>query len=75
MKAKVYATIALIFFSVGAFAQASNERTGMADVMRSNGKIYVVTAVIFIIFLGIILYLVRLDRKMRRLEKEDFNNR
>ena len=35
-----------------------------------DGKIYVVVAVVLTIFAGIILYLVRLDRKMTRLEKE-----
>lgn len=42
----------------------------MADVMRSNGKIYVVVAVILTIFAGIILYLIRLDRKITKLEKQ-----
>ena len=42
----------------------------MADTMRDNGKIYVVVAVIVAIFIGIILYLIRLDRKMTRLEKD-----
>ena len=42
----------------------------MADVMRSNGKIYVVVAVLVTIFIGIIFYLIRLDRKITKLEKE-----
>ena len=42
----------------------------MADAMRENGKIYVVVAVILTIFAGIIIYLVRLDRKISRLEKD-----
>lgn len=42
----------------------------MADEMRSNGKIYVVVAVLVTIFIGIILYLIRLDRKISKLEKE-----
>lgn len=42
----------------------------MADEMRSNGKIYVVVAVLTAIFIGIILYLIRLDRKISKLEKE-----
>lgn len=46
----------------------------MADEMRSNGKIYVVVAVLVTIFIGIILYLIRLDRKLKRLEKESRNN-
>lgn len=42
----------------------------MATEMRSNGKIYVVVAVLTAIFIGIILYLIRLDRKISKLEKE-----
>ena len=42
----------------------------MATEMRSNGKIYVVVAVLVTIFIGILLYLVRLDRKITKLEKE-----
>ncbi|MBS1562786.1 MAG: CcmD family protein [Bacteroidetes bacterium] len=38
--------------------------------MRSNGKIYVVVGVVLIILTGLFLYLIRLDRKITRLEKE-----
>ena len=41
----------------------------MADTMRSNGKIYVVVAVLATIFAGIFVYLVILDRKVTRLER------
>jgi hypothetical protein len=43
----------------------------MADVMRQNGKIYVVIAVILTILAGLILYLVRIDRRLTQLEKEN----
>jgi len=46
-----------------------NEPVRMADTMRSNGKIYVVIAVILTILTGLILYLVRLDRKISKLEQ------
>ncbi len=46
------------------------EKPVMAEAMRSNGKIYVVIAVLVTILLGLILYVVRLDRKISRLEKE-----
>jgi CcmD family protein len=45
-----------------------------ADVMRSNGKIYVVVTVLATIFAGIFAYLVYLDRKIRKSEKEKNNN-
>jgi hypothetical protein len=41
-----------------------------SDLMRSNGRIYVVIAVILTILAGLILYLIRLDRKIAKLEKE-----
>jgi CcmD family protein len=43
----------------------------MADLMRSNGKIYVVVAVCLTILIGLFLYVFMLDRKMSRIEKED----
>ncbi len=49
---------------------AQDGSPGMADAFRSNGKIYVVVAVILTILAGIIFYLVRLDRKISRLEKK-----
>ncbi len=50
------------------FASAQTE---MADTMRSNGKIYVVVVVLATIFAGIFTYLVILDRKISKLEKEE----
>ena len=54
-----------------AFAQDTSRRVEMADTLRDNGKIYVVVAVLLTIFAGIIFYLVRLDRKITKLEKGD----
>lgn len=62
--------IIALFFNALVFAQ---ERTGleMADGLRSSGKIYVVVASIAVIFFGIVFYLVTLDRRLSKLEKED----
>lgn len=51
------------------YAQSGNG-IEMADVMRSSGKIYVVVLVVFVIFLGLFLYLIKLDRKISKMEKE-----
>ena len=40
------------------------------DLMRDNGRIYVVVAVMVTILLGLIIYLIRIDRKLGRLENE-----
>lgn len=45
-------------------------QTEMDDFFYSSGKIYVVIAVLVIILLGIGMYLLRLDRKISKLEKE-----
>jgi CcmD family protein len=46
------------------------ESVQMAETMRSEGKIYVVIAVLAIILLGLIVYLITIDRKLGKLEKE-----
>jgi hypothetical protein len=49
---------------------SSAQQPEMADAMRSEGKIYVVVAILLIIFTGMIVYLVMLDRKVTRIEKK-----
>jgi CcmD family protein len=63
--------LALILFSVSAFAQAPDAPIEMADGLRQSGKIYVVVTVLAVIFTGIVTYLILLDRKISRLEKEN----
>jgi hypothetical protein len=60
----------ILFLSLCCFAQNGMPEVKMADSFRSSGKIYVVIAVILTIFAGLIIYLVRLDRKISRLEKQ-----
>ena len=52
---------------------ATNQKSIMADLMRNNGKIYVVIAVILTILIGLIVFMMRLDRKISQLEKQNFN--
>ena len=62
-------TVVAVLFSIISFAQEKTE-VDMADIMRSNGKIYVVVAVCLIILIGLFLYVMNIDRKLRKLEKE-----
>ena len=64
--------IALFFILLSFFANAQNAE--MADSFRQDGKIYVVTTVIAIIFLAIVVYLVVIDRKVKKLE-DDLKNK
>ena len=52
---------------------ATNQKSIMADLMRNNGKIYVVIAVMLTILAGLIVFMMRLDRKISQLEKQNFN--
>ncbi len=58
-----------ILVSVTSFAQ-DNAPVEMAGGLYQSGKIYVVITVICIIFVGIVAYLILLDRKISKLEKE-----
>ncbi len=42
----------------------------MADTLRSEGKIYVLVAIIVVILVGLITFLFFTDRKISRLEKQ-----
>ena len=48
----------------------SNSEVEMADGLRQNGKIYVLTGIILIILGGTITYLISIDKKVGRLEKQ-----
>lgn len=63
---KFVLSIALFFISLLAQAQPLE----MADQMRSSGKIYVVVAVLLTILIGLIIFLITIDRKLNKLEKE-----
>ncbi|MXV51549.1 CcmD family protein [Pedobacter sp. HMF7647] len=58
--------ILLSFLTVSSFAQQGAE---MADTMRSSGKIYVVVAVIAVVFVGIAVFLFSLDRRLKKIER------
>ena len=60
----------LLLLAPLAFAQTPEAAPAMADDLRASGKIYVVVAVVAIIVAGLLAYLISLDRKVSRLEKE-----
>ncbi|OSZ78630.1 CcmD family protein [Chitinophagaceae bacterium IBVUCB1] len=64
-------SILFILLITSLAAQAQENAPEMADKFRADGKIYVVVLVLATIFAGIIAYLIRLDRKISKLEKEN----
>ena len=75
---KKIAAFLLVIFSFAAQAQEkiavtaadySNNEVEMADVMRSEGKIYVLVGIIVLIFIGLLIYVIQTDRRVSKLEK------
>lgn len=64
-------TAFLLLSMLSVFAQQDVE---MADMMRSNGKIYAVVAVCLLILVGLFAYVWSVDRKISRLEKDGNDN-
>lgn len=67
MKKIALMLIALLAVIPNIFAQNGVE---MADTLRSEGKIYVVIAVLLVIFSAVAVYLFILDRKVKKLEND-----
>lgn len=61
----------LLLLAIALLVSTAANAQDMADGMRSNGKIYVVVLVLATIFAGIIAFLIYLDRKITRLERND----
>jgi hypothetical protein len=49
---------------------AATQQIEMADRMRQDGKIYVVVGCVLVVLAGMIFYLVTIDKKVSRLEKQ-----
>lgn len=64
---KLQAFIVLTFTGLIANAQEIE----MADDFRGEGKIYVVVAVVLLLIIGIFVQLMRLENKVKSLEKEN----
>jgi hypothetical protein len=63
---KFFLSLCFLLSALSCFSQDVE----MADGMRADGKIYVVIAVLVTILLGIILFLILIDRKVSDIEKK-----
>ncbi len=64
-----YSLLLLGAFLISSQLMAQDAEQGL---MRSNGKIFVVMAVVLTILAGLFAYLINIDKKITRLEKEGF---
>lgn len=70
---KIISILTLLLSPLFSMAQENYaDNVEMADILHQNGKIYLVVFVLATIFVGIILYLVRIERKLNKLEKNNF---
>jgi len=58
-----------MLLTVQLFAQENGIE--MADQLRSDGKIYVVVTCIVIILVGLLAYLFSIDKRLKKIEKEN----
>jgi len=66
MKLKTLFTLLLFILSYPVFCQETN----LIDSFYASGKVYVVVAVLATVLIGIVIYLVMMERKLKRIEKE-----
>ncbi len=64
---KIFILFTLLFISAACLAQDVE----MATELRSSGKIYIVVAVVAAIFAGLAIYLFSIDRRLKKLEKQN----
>ena len=61
----------LMVFLLPLLSGAQTDGPEMADDMRSNGKIYIVLACVLLVLFGMISFLLILENRLSRLEKEN----
>jgi CcmD family protein len=69
MKISTILLLTMFIFTQTVLAQNTGT-VEMADTLRSSGKIYVVVAVMSIVFIGIVGYLFSIDKRVKKVEKD-----
>lgn len=67
---KIMILLCIILQSIQTFSQQSST-VEMATGLRSSGKIYVVILVISVIFIGLAAYLFTIDKRLKKIEREN----
>jgi protein-S-isoprenylcysteine O-methyltransferase Ste14 len=67
MKKLISSLLGIVLMALSLSANAQSD-VPMADGLRSEGKIYVVVAIILIVLAGLVVYLFLMDRKVKKLE-------
>ncbi len=64
---KYLSILTFLLITTNLFAQ---QKVEMADKMREDGSIWVVVAVVFVTFIGLVIYLFATDRRIKKLEEK-----
>lgn len=67
---RIAIALLLGFMHLAAFAQNASTSEASNDLMRSNGKIFLVMTIVVVLIAGLLLYLISIDRKISKLEKK-----
>lgn len=65
------AIFCFLFLCTGLFAQDTAANVEASTGLRADGKIYVVVAVVVTLLIGFVIYMISLDRKITRIEKQN----
>jgi hypothetical protein len=69
-------SILLLLISLNAvIGQNVGHLDGLSGLLRTNDKFYVVISVIVTIFVGFFLYLIFIDRKLKKMERDFSENK
>ncbi len=67
---KIISLALLACVQLSANAQAVATNSNQNDLMRSNGKIFLVMTIVVVIMAGLLFYVYTLDKKISKLEKK-----
>ena len=68
-KMRFFSLVSFVLLSFSVFAQKTDQPE-MADVFRSEGKIYTVVCVLAIVLAGMFVYLFLTEKKLSKIEKQ-----
>ena len=70
MRKLKYVAVLLPLLFLSGMLHAQNKESSVGKFMRSDERSYVVIAVMLTILIGLVFYMVRVDRKISKLERE-----
>ena len=63
--------LSIAFFSAFSTLIQAQNSSANTDFLENTGKTYVVVAVLALLFIGIIVMMFRIERRLAKIEKED----